>query len=529
MARWRSTPGARRSTIAVPMRSRRLARPVLLAFAALGLAASRASAAFERQELEVAGSVLAVTPGDLDGDGLVDLVVAYRRGAGPAAQRYLAVFFRGPAGFGARPDAAFQAPAGAAAFDVGDVLGDARDELVHLTASGALAQGFSGRKPAAPARLVTTATLVLAPEEDDLVAWDFLRGPSPGLPATLLLPTRRELKLYRRDGEEWRAWSTCDVSLLSFYDAESPHFRRSARGGSTGRPYAFRVTTVVPNVDLVDQTGDGRPDLVAHHEDRVSLHAAGEDGALAHAPTASQWLQLRSAAELDARDTEVGGQVLDLDADGVADLALTKIGGGITTLRTETRIHLGRKGGGFVERPAQVFADDGFAALVRFEDVDGDGALEMLHPRSEVSVVSMSRAMLASRLDLDVRIRRAAPRPLVFAATPVQTLETTFGLDLSVGAALRGTAPLTGADLDGDGRRDVVLSHGAERMGLHRGTGRPQSPFEDEPSAALAGPGSPTSMIVPSRSDARGRPEVVVFHVAHRERSSRLQVFRARP
>jgi hypothetical protein len=510
------------------MRSPSLLSPALAVL--LLAAASRSDAApFDRQDLEVPGSALAASTGDLDGDGLVDLVVAYRRGAGPAARRFLAVFFRGPSGFPVRPDAAFQVPEGSAAFDVGDVVGDARDELLHLTASGVLAQGFEARKPAPPTRLITTATLVLAPEEDDLVAWDFLRGPRPGEPATLLLPTRRELKLYRRVGEEWRAWSSCDVDLFSYYDAESRHYRRSARGGSSGRPYAFRVTTVVPNVDLVEQTGDGRVDLVAHYEDRVAVFPASEDGTLAHAPSTRQWLQLRSPAELDARDTEVSAQVVDLDADGVADLAVTKIGGGITTLRTETRIHLGKKGGGFAERAAQVFADDGFAALVRFEDLDGDGALEMLHPRAEVSVMTMSRAMLASKLDLELRIRRAAPKPLVFATSAVQTLETTFGLDLSVGTALRGTAPIGGADLDGDGRRDLVLSHGADAMGLHRGTGRSGQPFEEDPSAKLAADGSPQTQIIPSRSNGAGRAEVLVYFVAHRKLSSKLHVFRARP
>lgn len=64
---------------------------------------------------------------------------------------------------------------------------------------------------------------------------------------------------------------------------------------------------------------------------------------------------MRTDEELERRDTSIETKIAQLDADGIADLAITKIGGGITTLATEVRLFRGAKGGGFELEPAQSF------------------------------------------------------------------------------------------------------------------------------------------------------------------------------
>lgn len=486
--------------------------------------ASVAEAKFERQTLAVPGSVLWVTSGDLDGDHRTDLVVSYRRGSGPAASRYLGVFFRGDKGYGERPDVAFAVPKNAAAFDVGDAFGDGQDEIVYLTASGVFAQPFSERRPGNPTRIISAPTLVLEPEEEDLVTWDFVRRLSNG-DRVAIVPGRRTLKIFRREGEVWKPWSDVRVGKYSYYDAETSTYRRSGRGGQSGRPYSFRITTIVPNIDFVDQTGDGKLDLVAHFEDRVEVYPMSADGELASKPALRQWFQVRTPEELESNDTTISAQVRDLDADGIADMVVTKIGGGITTLHTEVRLYAGQKGGGFSKKPTQAFDDDGFAALVGFEDVDGDGKLEMLHPHAEVSIMSMSSAMLSSKVGLELRIRRRSKEGF-FEPKPVQTLDTSFGLDLTVGAALRGTAPIFGHDFDGDGRPDVILSHGGDKMRLHRGKKDDDDLFEKDGRITLTAPGTSTTLALSPRTDRVEPPDVLVYYVARKSLGGRLYVFR---
>lgn len=486
-----------------------------------------ALAGFEQQELELPGMTLWVATGDLDGDGLTDLIASYRRGSGPAAQRFLAIFFRRPQGYTRRPDVAFAAPRNAAIFDVGDAFGDAQDELLYLTPSGVFAQGFVKRKPGAPTRIVATQTLVGEPEEEDFPYWDFVRD-VPKLGKTMLLPTRGKLHIYKREegASLWKRHSSIDLRQYSYYDVESANYRRSPRGGSSGRPYSMRVTTIVPNVDFVEQTGDGKVDVVTNFDDRLEVYPQLEDGTFSTKPVHRQWMQVLTKEELENRDTGVSAQVEDLDGDGIADLALTKIGGGITTLASEVRLHRGRKGGGFEEKPAQVFADEGFAALARFVDVDGDGKKEMVHPHAEVSIMSISSAMLSSELGLDIRIRRGSGGDSeIFDRKPAQKLETSFGLDLSVGAALRGAAPIFGHDFDGDGIRDVILSEGGDKMLLHRGK-RGKEPFEEDGHVALAAEGSNTTLVIQPSTKKPGKPDVLVYYVARRGKSGKLVLFK---
>ncbi|MEO1338627.1 MAG: hypothetical protein AAFV29_23490 [Myxococcota bacterium] len=150
----------------------------------------------------------------------------------------------------------------------------------------------------------------------------------------------------------------------------------------------------------------------------------------------------------------------------------------------------------------------------------------MIHPHAEVSIMGMTRAMLSSSLGLDVRIRRQDPAAGFFQLEPAQTLDISIGLDLSSGAALRGTAPLFGHDFDGDGRKDVIVPDGAERMVMHRGLGSANdgARFARRGRMSLEAPGSNATRALEA---GRGQPpEVLVYYPYRKKLSSRLIVFR---
>lgn len=508
--------------------SMRCLSTALLVLAAGALAGPAAGAPrFTKQELAVPGGILWLTTGDLDGDRLTDLILSYRRGSGSRAQRFLAVFFRRPTGFTKDPDVTMAAPRSAAVFDVGEALGDGREQIVYLAADGVYAQSFVDRRPGNPARILTVASLVSEPEEDDLATWDFLRPMGPGGPATLIIPTRGPLRLFRAEaGAVWKPWSRLSIAQLSTYDAELSTFRRDRRGGASGRPYAFRSTTVVPVIDLADQTGDGKIDVITSLEDELAVYPALEDGTISAKPVFAAELGVRTQEELETRDASVSSAIVDLDGDGIADAVISKISGGITTLGTKTYLFRGVKGGGFEPKPAQVFEDEGFAALAQFVDADGDGRLEMVHPHAPVSIVGISQMMLSKELTLGVRIRRpAAERPAFFEKGATQTIDTVFGLDLSVGATLRGIFPIFGHDFDGDGRRDAVLSEGGAKMVLYRGV-EGEEPFDTGGAISLSAPGASTTIPLYPDVARKGRPDVLTYFVDRPELAGRLILFR---
>jgi hypothetical protein len=483
------------------------------------------AAGFSSQTLEVPGHLGWVSHGDLDGDGAEDLVLSYVRGGGPTAQRNMAIFFRNEDGWGPRPDLAYRAPNVAAVFDLGEALPTPGVELMYWTPSGVYAQDFVDRKPTTPERLVEVETLVGPAEHDDLVQWDFLRPAPDGEGALMLLPDPRRLHVYRRKEKAWEKLGRVRISSPHLYDAESETFRPSDDGGGYGN-YAFRVLTLIPQLRLIDQTGDGRTDLVAHFEDQIEVHAGLPDGGFEEEASHRRYFDLRTEEEHRTGEAFVQSYVEDFDADGIADVCVRKNTGGLVRARSNILFFRGMKGGGFSESPVQVIEDKGVASVVGFEDVDGDGRLELLRPRVRLSLIAFIRAFTSRSLSLQVDVTpgRGRSESAFFAREPRQTLEFSLGLSLEGGFGVEGTPPLFGHDFDQDGRLDVLMSDGPQRMVLHRGLEGKGDLFQEDGFIQLEGPTSPTTIVVAPEQGAP--PEVLVFYVGRKDRANELLWFR---
>lgn len=474
---------------------------------------------FDKQDLQVPGQILWTDWADLDADGWTDLTVSYHRGAGPESQRFIAVFFRNATGYSPRPDLMIVPPSNAALYDLGDALPAPGVEILYFTTFGVYAQSVAGRKTTPPVSILRSRTAVGEAEEEDFVRWDFLRA-LPGRGEVLLVPARSAVELYRQENGAWKRFSKVQVPRYSYYDAESVTYKAGRRGGGGARPFSLRITQIIPTITLLDQTGDGAPDLIANYEDRVAVYPMRADGTISSTAAYQRWLRVLSREEITARDTEITIDVLDIDSDGIADLSASKIGGGVTTLKSETRIYLGKKGGGFSDEPSQVFRDSGFGTIVGYKDIDGDGKNEMVHPLVEVSILSMSQVLLSSKMTLDLRLRRLGGGK-VFQEKPVQEMETVFGFDFSSAGALRGISPIYGHDFDGDKRPDVILSQGAEELMFYRGVKDNSAFFDDDEFLTLNAPVTRETHAVPQR----GGVDLVLAYVDQPKRAGMITVF----
>jgi hypothetical protein len=506
----------------------------IAALAAVGLCGGGSAAAadaggFERQTLRVPGTVQWVTDGDLDGDGRRDLVVSYRRKGGPASERFFAIFYRSARGFGTRPSHMFRAPGAAAVFDVGPALAaDAeapRDQLLFWAWDGLFSMSFAGRRVRGPKLELPARTLIGAPEEEDLPHWDFARRVD-GAPL-LVVPTSTCTRLYRPREGAWHRAATLPIRPLEQYDPETETFRPAEDGGAPTRNYALRVTRSLPKLTFIDQTGDGRADVVASFEDRVEVYRGRLDGTVQPEPVARTWFRLRTPAEIENRDATLYSTVVHLDGDGVADLCISKSAGGLTTFRSEVQLYRGVRGGGFEPEPAQVFERASLGSLVSFVDVDGDGRAEMLQPAAEISLAAMVRALFAKSFQVDIRIHRPREADGFFEPDPVQVLTARFDLDLGSSATVRGAPPLFGHDFDGDGAPDALMSDGGDRIALHSGVPAdgtaPKRPFRADAFVGLEGPTSGTTVVLPA-GRAGGRPDVLVYYVGRDDLRSQLLV-----
>jgi hypothetical protein len=415
------------------------------------------------QTLKLAGDILWFAEGDLNQDQYRDLVVSYRRGSGINAKRFLAVFFRSIEGLPTHPQAAFLAPANAVAFDLADVIGDASREIVYLAQDGVYAQVVTRNHIGQPIRIIKHQSLVGRAEHEDFLHWHFVNVIDGQ--TTVILPNFNAISLYRRNKSLYELWSRIELQTANFYDTEHPSYVRAARGGRSGKRYALSATTIIPLLRFIDQSGDGKADLIAHFEDRLQVYVQDKDGRIPSKPTHERWLNMRTTKERASRDSSLEVQVLDLNQDGIADISASKISGGVLNMRSETRIYAGLKGGGFTKEPIQVFKDEGFAVLVRYIDVNRDGRLEMIHPHASPTLFALSRVLLTSELSVDFRVRYFSKQSnQFFIRAPGFETTSLLGLDFKTGGALHGPYPLFGGDFNHDQKPDLAFGQGDKKF-----------------------------------------------------------------
>lgn len=474
---------------------------------------------FSDSRSKVPGQIVGVSAADVDGDGAQDVVVVYRRGTGRTAKRFVGIFFRGPQGLASAPDLAFAVPRQAALYDLGDLDGEPGEEMIYLSGSGVWAHGFRGRQVGPVRKIIPALSMIGDPEGGDLERWDFARELG-GAPA-VLVPGRRDLRVFAPGADGFELKCRVQVRQQSYYAARGPEGEGSGGGPRGG--FALRVTTTLPILSFAEVTGDAHLDLVTHFEDQVALHPGQPSGCVSAKPTFRRSFRMRTPEEEREGTASVLARLSDVDGDGRADLALTKVSGGLTDLRTEIHLHRAVKGG-FGPKPVQIFKSPGYGAFARFQDVDGDGQVEMIQPRAEISILGITRMLLSSSFAVDVLVRRRAKgSDRFFEEEPVQELEARFGLDFDAPNGLLGALPLFGHDFDGDGRKDVLLSKGKDALGLHRGRAG-KAPFESRDPYGLEGPGSvATFVLVPG---AGKRPEVLVWYPGRKGADDTLRVYR---
>lgn len=172
------------------------------------------------------------------------------------------------------------------------VAGTSRQELLALREDGVLQRHAAGA--AAPAEVARITGLALP---SGVFAFPFARDLDGDGDADLALPAAGGLSLWwvGADGKATRGplvRHRIDVDLtLPAPEDDGPE---------------VGVSLSIPSFEVVDQNGDGRPDLVFESDDHLQFFWTGANGALPEQPTLEVDL-----AELKAKLAPAGGSVLD--------------------------------------------------------------------------------------------------------------------------------------------------------------------------------------------------------------------------
>jgi hypothetical protein len=235
------------------------------------------------------------------------------------------------------------------------------------------------------------------------------------------------------------------VVLRTRHDARS-YSGRVHRGLRPDRGYAEALSLYGPRLLDVDVDGDGKTDLVAVREGRLTAWRRGDDGALAVDPAVERDL----AAALGGGDVDLRVRLLDVDGDKRADAVIGVTRGAVPDKSEAWLVSSSSKDALFTAQKL-LWRRDGLVAPI------GNRGKTLVVAEIDTSLVSLSAVLLTGRIPVKVGLE----------GSPVLAMQAK--VDVRAGR-MDGALPVVSVDFDGDGIADLLDLGEPGKAALHLGT-----------------------------------------------------------
>ncbi len=422
---------------------------------------------FELTQIATSERTVAAELADLDGDGHTDLLQIVFDGIPPDQTRRARVF---PHVASKREPFQVDLPDGAAGYDVGEVDGSPGVELVLLRQNQitllSLRRGAVQRRDLA----LPWGSIAARGEERSITRMRLFESTPNG--PWLIAQGFGRLAVLKSDGTLIGDMPVGGV--LTHYKFESPGL------GFAEAP--VEVNYVPARVSVANVDAGGKLDIVtaSRHDIRVFLQR--EDGSFPR--NSDQAFPLSLVAQGDYIRGSGGATAYadDIDGDGLADLLISQVTGGITDAGTIATFHLNRGGRWDLENADQrmVLSDRGSLTLY---DLDADGRPELVQMTTPFSAMEIIEALATRSLDANIAIFQAGnDKP--FQDAPWSTSKLSLPINFETFAP-SGFLPSWLADLNGDGHRDMITSGSGDRLEVY--LGGPQYRYEDRAARQTVG------------------------------------------
>lgn len=392
-------------------------------------------------EVSVGARLSGAYAGDVDGDGRDELVLATTTAAGDAPDRVTLVIVHvgadGKIGATSKVDLGNRP----VLWDVGDGLWVIDAEGVSKVASdtGALTRVAGARTVLSGFGAATPAHVDFT-EDLDGDGRDELIVPAPG-----------KLLAFSADGTAWGSVPMRSESILG----------ANARLGGT----ALALTATPQSWTVADMDGDGRKDILLPSHKSLAVYYTGDKGLGARAATVALPLDVEPPEEPMRAGVERRSQAAvwleDLDGDKKVDLLVHRwvTSGGFFGATAEILWSLG-SGTSFgpmvtIRTPAAAFG-------VEPMDVDGDGDQDIVTREADVGIGNVARALLSKAVKVSLGTYPMGGHAFPMTAIPVRAFS--FPVDPPMRFQEEWSA-----DVDGDGRMDLVTNDGQDLVRVYRG------------------------------------------------------------
>ncbi len=419
---------------------------------------------------------------DLDGDALEDV--------GIVVDRRLIVWFGRPAADGESraTSFAFASPqaldfsADVALYDVAEVAGDpARKEIVFFTPTRvAMIEARQGRLSTEPRTILDRRSAIDVPPDRKPIRLRFAQDFDGDGKVDLLVP-------------EATGYALCTSSPAGRF-AREQHLRVRIGAKLTMGSHDFlsrpRSVSGFPTFFSGNFDGDEKPDLVVFRSGRLLYFRQGEHGAFPESPTAEL------TVELPKNDSRRDGpernpvSATDINGDGIQDLVVTETRSGTT------RLYLGGAEFKGAATPAQVIKVKDWSIGTLFEDLNGDGRLDLIVPTTgEIGLFEALRILVTKEFTVTSYVFRNRgadlfPRQPDYSRSirfPIQFSSDPTGGERSFTVKSRLILSY-GGDFNGDAIRDLALSERPKTISIYYGNR--EASFSKEPDRVEAIPES---------------------------------------